>query len=796
MSFYLARLEAARQQHRMMAAAAAGHSHAPPAWLPYPYQHAGLLPRPHHPPVPPPFHAGRVDTWRGGGVARRHGAALGAGASLGDGARGGVAGSATGATAREETGGVGGGDELRRNTRPLAPTPRPRSPPPKRRRAVSARRLFPPGCGRDAARSLASADHDASRSVAAPRGDGGSGGAPHTSFLPPPALAGGKVDSALFEATSSPGAAASTGAGSISEPEKVSASGGAAGVHHRRGGRLVKSSEASGRNSVAAANAIMDDSQGVAASPSMRLIPKPTAVSANRRLPPGCRRLGAPLPAGDGTANQVVYLSSPEEVVVPTERDDMEFVARPAIDTTLEVQKSQVSSSVTLHEEATACVVEAYASHASSGERIGNRWHCEEQRSSAVHASGANVTNKHGGSSCNVVAAESLAQGLSKERHWRESVPESAALDTTCSDDLAAAVSGEGAVVRKKVMHTPRKSVRPPRLIQKFLLGTQRRPFSKEIDRGTEVGWSVTMNNIEYTGGFMKDQATQNPMSANRSSWTKGKEAAAFFGPKKRVNKKKKLNKRRVTVKGPVSSCALDDKEDPILEDDEIFKALAAHETKFEYGPQSADARSKVKIICNRFESICRAIVHAAGHRSVKVRRIDLAADKLIRKLPGFTKQGPVVGSVPGVEVGDEFLYRVQLALVGLHRPYQGGIDATRHDETGVRIAISVVASGGYPDELSSCSGDLVYTGSGKKDYGDQKLEHGNLALKNCIEMKTPVRVIHGFRDQNREEGSHSRAREISRFTYDGLYHVVDCWREGSPGSKVFKYKLQRIPGH
>ena len=168
------------------------------------------------------------------------------------------------------------------------------------------------------------------------------------------------------------------------------------------------------------------------------------------------------------------------------------------------------------------------------------------------------------------------------------------------------------------------------------------------------------------------------------------------------------------------------------------------------------------------------------------VRRIDLAADKLIRKLPGFTKLGPIIGDVPGVEVGDEFLYRVELALVGLHRPYQGGIDTTR-GETGVLIAISVVASRGYPDEL-------IYTGSGK-DGGDQKLGHGNLALKNCIERKTPVRVIHGFKGQNREESSHSRAKEIWTCTYDGLYRVVDCWSEGRPGSKVFKYKLQRIAG-
>ena len=123
----------------------------------------------------------------------------------------------------------------------------------------------------------------------------------------------------------------------------------------------------------------------------------------------------------------------------------------------------------------------------------------------------------------------------------------------------------------------------------------------------------------------------------------------------------------------------------------------------------------------------------------------------------------------------------VQLALVGLHRPFQGGIDSTRHEKTGVRIAISVVASGGYPDELS-CSGELVYTGSGKKDSGDQKLEHGNLALKNCIKMKTPVRVIHGFKDQNREEGSHSRAREISTFTYDGL---IMWWTAGEKVHQV-----------
>jgi len=203
------------------------------------------------------------------------------------------------------------------------------------------------------------------------------------------------------------------------------------------------------------------------------------------------------------------------------------------------------------------------------------------------------------------------------------------------------------------------------------------------------------------------------------------------------------------------------------------------------------DAKSKVKMMRGRFEFIRRAIIRAVKQHSLKLpsNRTDLAAADLIKKTPGFTQHGPIVGNVLGIEVGDEFLYRVELNIVGLHRPYQGGIDTTR-DKYNVLIAISVVASGGYPDQLSR-SGELVYTGSGgkisgKKGVGDQKLEKGNLALKNCIRTKTPVRVIHRFKGLN---------GETPMFTYDGLYNVVDCWREGQPGSKVFKYKLQRIPG-
>ncbi|XP_062195263.1 uncharacterized protein LOC133898573 [Phragmites australis] len=428
------------------------------------------------------------------------------------------------------------------------------------------------------------------------------------------------------------------------------------------------------------------------------------------------------------------------------------------------------------------------------------------------------LMNKSGGSSCNVVA-ESLAEGSSKEHLRGKRVSEIARM-TRASSDVAAGVSGEGIMMKSKVMFKPRKVFKPTKVIQESALDTQRRPFSKDKEKEIELGRHVITNGIEDTEELTTDLAGQALISSDKGHMTRGKEVATIrgsFGPRKKMKEIDPAHlPMKVTYACPLGSNEkLDDKVVSYLEDDDILQALAVHEGTLEFclksssgvpsmrcqkqhGVQNADARGKVKMMCRRFEFICRTLVQAVEQNLLKVRRIDLAADKAIRKLPGFTKHGPIVGKVHGVEVGDEFLYRVELAILGLHRPYQGGIDTTK-GRNDMLIAISIVSSGGYPGELSS-SGELVYTGSGgklagKKGNENQKLERGNLALKNCIQTKTPVRVIHGFKGQNREEGSHSRAKEISIFRYDGLYHVVDCWREGQPGSKVFKYKLQKIPG-
>jgi euchromatic histone-lysine N-methyltransferase len=137
-----------------------------------------------------------------------------------------------------------------------------------------------------------------------------------------------------------------------------------------------------------------------------------------------------------------------------------------------------------------------------------------------------------------------------------------------------------------------------------------------------------------------------------------------------------------------------------------------------------------------------------------KCLRVDLKASKILRDNNMYVNTGKqIVGAVPGVEVGDQFHYRIELCIVGLHRQIQAGIDFLKRGN--VTLATSIVASGGYEDDIDG--GDvLIYTGHGGNNYsGDkrqnkhQKLERGNLALKNSIDRKIPVRVIRGYKQKN-----------------------------------------------
>ncbi|XP_056169306.1 histone-lysine N-methyltransferase, H3 lysine-9 specific SUVH6-like [Syzygium oleosum] len=199
-------------------------------------------------------------------------------------------------------------------------------------------------------------------------------------------------------------------------------------------------------------------------------------------------------------------------------------------------------------------------------------------------------------------------------------------------------------------------------------------------------------------------------------------------------------------------------------------------------------ARERVIATLRFYRDICRELSREkskAGKENTCIRRIDYHAAKEVQKRRGYVHSAmQFIGDVPGVKVGDNFYYRMELVVVGLHRPPQSGIDYMgRHPNI---LATSVVASWDYTDNLSTPD-ELVYLGQGgmpghHKKAKDQKLTRGNLALVNSMKRNKPVRVIRKDRDHT--------------FTYDGLY-MVARYRKLRRANRqmVFEFLMKRIRG-
>ncbi|KAL9237722.1 hypothetical protein vseg_012238 [Gypsophila vaccaria] len=176
-------------------------------------------------------------------------------------------------------------------------------------------------------------------------------------------------------------------------------------------------------------------------------------------------------------------------------------------------------------------------------------------------------------------------------------------------------------------------------------------------------------------------------------------------------------------------------------------------------------------------------------------RRGDLKAATLMRdKGLWLNMDTRIVGSVPGVYIGDMFYFRMELCVVGLHGQSQAGIDYLVPSNHGEPIATSIVVSGGYEDDQDA--GDvLVYTGHGGQDRSsrtttnNQKLEGGNLALERSMHYGIEIRVIRGLKCVG-----NSLTSKV--YVYDGLYKITETWLDvGRSGFGVYKYKLIRIEG-
>ncbi|KAM0009503.1 putative [histone H3]-lysine(4) N-trimethyltransferase [Helianthus debilis subsp. tardiflorus] len=168
---------------------------------------------------------------------------------------------------------------------------------------------------------------------------------------------------------------------------------------------------------------------------------------------------------------------------------------------------------------------------------------------------------------------------------------------------------------------------------------------------------------------------------------------------------------------------------------------------------------------------------------------VPMEVAKIVKRKLKWMDPEKIAGSVCGVQIGDKFKFRSQLMMVGLHSQPHSGIDYANIE--GQNVAISVVDARRYSNESGS-SDTLIYSGHGGSGlYGsnvpaeDQKLVRGNMAMKNSIETKTPVRVM-------RKVGGFGN----DVFVYDGLYVVEKCTQgKSEEGKVVFKFHLERVPG-
>ncbi|KAM0030311.1 putative [histone H3]-lysine(4) N-trimethyltransferase chromatin remodeling SET family [Helianthus debilis subsp. tardiflorus] len=281
----------------------------------------------------------------------------------------------------------------------------------------------------------------------------------------------------------------------------------------------------------------------------------------------------------------------------------------------------------------------------------------------------------------------------------------------------------------------------------------------------------------------------------------------ASMTPKKSIKKKQK----KATVASTLAMVARNE-EDSLtdIEVKEEFLNLQGTDDVYvdvdvslpPFGPRSSNnARNKVRETLQYFQFLCRKLLRAeeakTNDANFQKKRVDLEAKAQMEKRGRTLVLGDkTYGPVPGVEVGDEFQYRVELFLVGIHRLLQGGIDYVKKGNKF--FAVSVVASGGYDNEVDKpdC---LMYSGAGgvgkDKSYENQKLERGNLALKNNVDLRYPVRVIRGYKVKP-PESSDSKNKVLTTYIYDGLYTVESCNQVTGPkGNMVFKFELKRVPG-
>ncbi|EPS64422.1 hypothetical protein M569_10359, partial [Genlisea aurea] len=233
--------------------------------------------------------------------------------------------------------------------------------------------------------------------------------------------------------------------------------------------------------------------------------------------------------------------------------------------------------------------------------------------------------------------------------------------------------------------------------------------------------------------------------------------------------------------------------------DDEIANAKRdpKHDELVNFNLSQPDTSNRVKVkkLLDLFEEKYKEL---CSHRTDKEcrKRFHIPAAESIKSSGMWIDVSQPFGHIPGVEIGDVFQFRSQLAVVGLHRQFINGIDFVVIE--GKKYATSIVNSGRYSNQFES-SGVLIYSGQGGNSkfvdkVADQKLEKGNIAMFNSLEMGYPIRVI-GRSPAKSNAGIITEGKHV--YVYDGLYAIRSFRQERDhvSGKLVFKFELHRMEG-
>jgi hypothetical protein len=142
----------------------------------------------------------------------------------------------------------------------------------------------------------------------------------------------------------------------------------------------------------------------------------------------------------------------------------------------------------------------------------------------------------------------------------------------------------------------------------------------------------------------------------------------------------------------------------------------------------------------------------------------------------------PVFGHVGSAQPGDLFHSRLELSLLGQHRPRRAGVCAT-----AALGAESIILADQYEDDEIH-EDYFWYAGHGARDtktghqIANQELTYRNQGLIRSQETGQPVRVFQRV----------DVAPALWQFRYEGLWRVVAHeYVVGKSGFKVYRFRLE-----